>query len=89
MLDKQEENEQQERKDSVAVVSRQNSVKEEIAEKAPKEVEEQKSKGTVGGFVYRAYFGAGGNCCLITTMFMFFLVTQFCASAIDYFTSFW
>lgn len=88
MLDKQEEKEQvQER--SVAVVSRQDSVKEVMAEKAPKEVEEQKSKGTVGGYVYRAYFGSGGNCCLITTMFMFFLVTQFSASAIDYFTSFW
>ncbi|KAJ8916764.1 hypothetical protein NQ315_013969 [Exocentrus adspersus] len=38
-------------------------------EDAPKEVEEQKSSGTVGSYVYKAYFGAGGNCCVIFVLF--------------------
>lgn len=56
---------------------------------APLQIEEQKSKGTVAGYVYKAYFKAGGNCCVITTLFAFFILAQIAASAGDYFITYW
>lgn len=56
---------------------------------APVQVEEQKSSGTVGGYVYKAYFKAGGNCCVIYLLFMLFVWAQIAASAGDYFLTYW
>lgn len=55
----------------------------------PEEVEEQKSTGSVGSYVYRAYFKAGGNCCIIFMLFFLFIVAQLFGSAADYFISYW
>lgn len=55
----------------------------------PKEVEEQKSSGSVGAYVYRAYFKAGGNCCAILTLFSLFIIAQLFGSAADYFITYW
>nr|XP_022908005.1 probable multidrug resistance-associated protein lethal(2)03659 [Onthophagus taurus] len=52
-------------------------------------VEETKSTGSVSGYVYRSYFGAGGNCCFIFILFVLFFLAQFVASAGDYFITFW
>ncbi|XP_066143763.1 probable multidrug resistance-associated protein lethal(2)03659 isoform X2 [Euwallacea fornicatus] len=56
---------------------------------APKEVEEQKSSGSVGAKVYSAYFKAGGNAYVISMTFFLFFVAQFLGSLIDYFITFW
>ncbi|XP_014208188.1 probable multidrug resistance-associated protein lethal(2)03659 [Copidosoma floridanum] len=55
----------------------------------PQEEEEMRSKGSVGGWVYRGYFGAGGNCCVVFTMFLLCILSQFFASFGDYFISMW
>ncbi|CAH0557608.1 unnamed protein product [Brassicogethes aeneus] len=55
----------------------------------PKEVEEQKSSGSVGAYVYKAYFSAGGNCCAIFTLFTLFIMAQIFGSAADYFITYW
>lgn len=73
-------------------IARQASVRSISSDKtteAPVQVEEQKSKGTVAGFVYKAYFKAGGNCCVITILFALFILAQICASAGDYFITYW
>lgn len=81
-------NEDHHKEQEVAVVQ-QNSVKVENKKANPKEVQEQKSKGSVGGYVYSAYFKAGGNYFVITTMFTLFVLTQCASSGADYFTSYW
>lgn len=88
MLQTQEDGEGKEHTE-IASVIKDTSAKETAETKGPKLVEEQKSKGGVGGYVYRGYFTAGGNCWLISTTFGLFLVTQLAASATDYFTSYW
>ena len=55
----------------------------------PKEEDEMRSSGHVGGWVYKGYFGAGGNCCIIFTIFVLFILAQFFASAGDFFISEW
>ena len=55
----------------------------------PKEVDEQRSSGHVGGWVYKGYFSAGGNCCVIFTIFILCVMAQFFASAGDFFISEW
>lgn len=73
-------------------LSRQESVRSATSEKTieePAAVEEQKSTGTVSGYVYKAYFKAGGNCCVIFNLFFLFMVAQFAASAGDYFITYW
>lgn len=55
----------------------------------PEEVEETRTKGSVSSGVYKAYFAAGGNCCVIFTMFFSFVLAQIAASAGDYFITFW
>ncbi|XP_059490449.1 probable multidrug resistance-associated protein lethal(2)03659 [Neocloeon triangulifer] len=64
----------------------------ELQQKKPKaqqEVAEMKSKGSVAGFVYKEYFKAGGNACLIFTMFLMFALAQIAASGADYWLTFW
>lgn len=58
------------------------------ASEAPK-VEEQKSIGSVGAYVYGAYFKAGGNCCIIFMLFFLFIAAQLFGSAADYFITYW
>ncbi|CAG9837334.1 unnamed protein product [Diabrotica balteata] len=72
-------------------VMRQLSIKSvaSVEVEAPKEIEEQKGTGSIGGYVYRAYFKAGGNCCVIFIFFFLFLLTQIFASASDYYLSYW
>lgn len=53
------------------------------------EEQEQMNKGSVGAYVYKAYFRAGGNVCLICTLFFIFVLAQLCGSAADYFISYW
>lgn len=65
------------------------SISSDKTTETPVQVEEQKSKGTVAGFVYKAYFKAGGNCCVITTLFTLFALAQIAASAGDYFITYW
>ncbi|XP_008214580.1 probable multidrug resistance-associated protein lethal(2)03659 isoform X1 [Nasonia vitripennis] len=55
----------------------------------PKEEDEMRSSGNVGGWVYKGYFSAGGNCCIIVTIFVLFILAQFFASAGDFFISEW
>lgn len=55
----------------------------------PVGVDEQKSIGSVSGYVYNAYFKAGGNCCIIFMVTFLFVLAQFAASAGDYFITFW
>ncbi|CAH1113751.1 unnamed protein product [Psylliodes chrysocephalus] len=56
---------------------------------APQTVEEQKSTGTIGGYVYNAYFSAGGNCCVIFIFFFLFIAAQLFSSASDYYLTYW
>ncbi|KAI4464485.1 atp-binding cassette sub-family c [Holotrichia oblita] len=55
----------------------------------PSGVDEQKSVGSVSGYVYKAYFQAGGNCCIVFMVMFLFILAQFAASAGDYFITFW
>lgn len=59
------------------------------ASEIPQETEEQKSTGSVGAYVYKAYFKAGGNCCVIFMLFFLFVAAQLFGSAADYFITFW
>ncbi|KAJ8926775.1 hypothetical protein NQ314_020825 [Rhamnusium bicolor] len=71
-------------------LSRQASIRSAASvEEAPKEVEEQKSSGSVGGHIYKAYFSAGGNCCVIFTLFALFVISQLFGSAADYYITYW
>ena len=53
------------------------------------EENEMRSVGTVGSWVYKGYFKAGGNCCVIFMIFFLCVASQFAASAGDYFISMW
>nr|CAI5864657.1 unnamed protein product [Callosobruchus analis] len=55
----------------------------------PRPVEEQKSTGSVGAYIYKSYFRAGGNCCVIFLFFALFICAQLLASGCDYFISYW
>lgn len=59
------------------------------ASEAPVEVEEHKSTGSVGAYVYGAYFKAGGNCCVIFLLFFLFASAQLFGSVADYFLTYW
>lgn len=65
-----------------------NSIDDKTIE-GPVEVQEQKTIGSVSAGVYKAYFGAGGNCCFIFFMFQLFVLAQIAASAGDYFITYW
>lgn len=45
--------------------------------------------GSVDSYIYKEYFKAGGNVCVVITMGMMFVVTQFIASCGDYFVAQW
>ncbi|KAJ3655115.1 hypothetical protein Zmor_014255 [Zophobas morio] len=70
---------------------RQGSIRsiESVEGEAPKQVEEQRSSGSVGAHVYFGYFKAGGNCCVIFILFALFILTQIFASLSDYFITYW
>lgn len=55
----------------------------------PAEVEEARTKGSIGGWVYGGYFKAGGNYCTIFFVFILCILSQLAASGGDYFISFW
>lgn len=55
----------------------------------PKEEEEARSSGSVGGWVYKGYFKAAGGCCTIFCVFILFVLSQFFASSGDFFVSEW
>lgn len=52
-------------------------------------MEETRTKGNVGGWVYGGYFRAGGNWCVIFFTCMLFILAQLAASGGDYFIAFW
>jgi ATP-binding cassette subfamily C (CFTR/MRP) protein 4 len=62
-----------------------------VEEKQPeqKEVAEMRSVGSVSSKVYSAYLRSGGNCCVILTMVMLFIMAQALASGCDYFITYW
>lgn len=73
---------------------RQNSIQsasslEDKTIEGPKEVEETKSSGSVSAGVYKAYFGAGGHCCVVFIIANLFIWAQVAASAGDYFITYW
>ncbi|XP_033209998.1 probable multidrug resistance-associated protein lethal(2)03659 isoform X2 [Belonocnema kinseyi] len=55
----------------------------------PEEEAEMRSKGNVGGWVYKGYFKAGGNWCVILTIFLFCTGAQLAASGGDWFIAQW
>lgn len=55
----------------------------------PQEVQEQRSTGSVGAYVYKAYLKAGGNWFIIFNVFLMFVLAQIAASAGDYFITYW
>ncbi|XP_059613900.1 ATP-binding cassette sub-family C member 4-like [Phlebotomus argentipes] len=50
---------------------------------------EATSKGKVKGSIFYNYLKAGGNWCILSVMLILFIITQFMASAFDYFIAFW
>ena len=48
-----------------------------------------RSKGNVGSWVYKGYFQAGGNWCVIFTIFILCILAQLAASGGDYFIAMW
>lgn len=89
VVDEIEPAEASEQKEKIARQASVRSISSDKTTEAPLQVEEQKSKGTVAGFVYKAYFKAGGNCCVIATLFALFALAQIAASAGDYFITHW
>ncbi|XP_017787048.1 PREDICTED: probable multidrug resistance-associated protein lethal(2)03659 isoform X2 [Nicrophorus vespilloides] len=72
-------------------ISRQNSIASINSETidVPKQTEESKQAGSVGAYVYSAYFKAGGNCCAIFFLFFMFILAQIAGSGGDYFITYW
>ncbi|GAB0087984.1 multidrug resistance-associated protein 4 [Sergentomyia squamirostris] len=50
---------------------------------------ESSSKGTVKGSLFLNYLKAGGNWVVLSIILLLFIITQFMASAFDYFVAFW
>ncbi|GLG99917.1 Probable multidrug resistance-associated protein lethal(2)03659 [Gryllus bimaculatus] len=57
--------------------------------KVPSEEKEAQTLGVVAGQVYTGYFAAGGNWCVISTLFLLFIATQVAASGADYWITYW
>ncbi|XP_044598198.1 probable multidrug resistance-associated protein lethal(2)03659 [Cotesia glomerata] len=55
----------------------------------PAEVEEFRSRGSIGGHVYSSYYKAGGNCCILFIIMLLFVFSQLAASGSDFFIAFW
>ncbi|GFG33086.1 hypothetical protein Cfor_12110, partial [Coptotermes formosanus] len=68
-------------------VSSVNSVDEEQPE--PKQVAEMRTVGSVSSKVYSAYLRSGGNCCVILTVTLLFVMAQVLASGCDYWITYW
>ncbi|KAG5868529.1 hypothetical protein JTB14_032276 [Gonioctena quinquepunctata] len=81
----------EEEKKEETEISRQMSIRSTVSVEceAPKEVEEQRGSGSIGSYVYKAYFSAGGNCCVIFVIFVLFFAAQLFASAADYYITYW
>lgn len=60
-----------------------------VSDKDPKPVEETQTKGSVGLYVYRAYFAAGGNFCFVFSMFFLCFFAQVLASGSDAWITYW
>ena len=48
-----------------------------------------RTKGNVGGWVYKGYFKAGGNWCVLFTIFLLCAGAQLAASGGDWFIAQW
>lgn len=57
--------------------------------KAPEEVPEQLSTGSVSNYLYRAYFTSGSNCCLLSYNAMLFITAAVAPSLCTYFLTYW
>ncbi|XP_018326344.1 probable multidrug resistance-associated protein lethal(2)03659 isoform X3 [Agrilus planipennis] len=55
----------------------------------PEEVDEIRTYGKMGSYVYKEYIKSGGNCCVILIVTLMFLFTQFFASGCDLFVAKW
>jgi len=55
----------------------------------PKQMAEMRAVGSVSSKVYSAYLRAGGNCCVILTMMLLFIMAQALASGCDYWITYW
>ena len=55
----------------------------------PKQVAETRTVGSVSSEVYSAYLRSGGNCCVILTVALLFVMAQALASGCDYWITYW
>lgn len=62
---------------------------EEEANIKVKDLQEESSKGKVGGSLFFKYMLAGGNCFFVGTVLILYVLAQAAASAVDYFVSYW
>ncbi|XP_065203724.1 probable multidrug resistance-associated protein lethal(2)03659 isoform X2 [Planococcus citri] len=59
------------------------------SDREPKPVEETVTQGSVGMYVYRAYFAAGGHWCFVFSMFFLCFFAQVLASGSDAWITYW
>ena len=57
--------------------------------KEQNEENEVKTEGSVGGWVFKGYFKAGGNFCVILLIILLCVLSQLAGSAGDFFISKW
>lgn len=55
----------------------------------PQQVAEMQTVGSVSSKVYSAYLRSGGNCCVILTVTLLFVMAQMLASGCDYWITVW
>jgi ATP-binding cassette subfamily C (CFTR/MRP) protein 4 len=55
----------------------------------PKQVAEMRTVGSVSSKVYSAYLHSGGNCCVILSVTLLFVMAQALASGCDYWLTYW
>lgn len=54
-----------------------------------KDMQEDSSKGKIRGSIFWKYLAAGGNIVFVTIVMFLYCMSQFTASAVDYFVSVW
>lgn len=54
-----------------------------------KETAEDQAQGGISFRVWRKYFGAGGNFCILFLLFSVLIVSQVVTSGSDYFVNYW